>query len=134
MKQQIIIATLKEEKFYMIIKKLRKMFKDLPDNDYVTIVNNVLAIEYHLKSIAVSKGLVPSKDGLTNLNNIFDLYKEDKECVNGLMYLNYVLYEKSGMNLRNNILHGNLFGVDLKIQLLVTFSGLIFISWLLNER
>lgn len=134
MKQQIIIATLKEEKFYMIIKKLRKMFKDLPDNDYAIIVNNVLAIEYHLKSIAVNKGLVPSKDGLINLNNIFDLYKEDKECVNGLMYLNYVLYEKSGMNLRNNILHGNLFGVDLKIQLLVTFSGLIFISWLLNER
>ena len=50
------------------------------------------------------------------------------------MYLNYTLYEKSGMNLRNNMMHGNLINTDLSIPLLVSFSGLIFVSWLRNDK
>ena len=37
-------------------------------------------------------------------------------------------------NLRNNIMHGTLINEQLVIPLIVTFSGLIFISWLLNEK
>ena len=50
------------------------------------------------------------------------------------MYLNYILYEKSGLNLRNNAMHGTLINETLTVPLIVTFSGLIFISWLSNEK
>ena len=62
------------------------------------------------------------------------IYTEDKDIVNGLMYLNYILYEKSGLNLRNYMMHGTLINSNLDIPLMVTFSGLIFVSWLLNAK
>ena len=75
-----------------------------------------------------------SKVGVENLNNLFCLYENDSVKVDGLMYLNYILYEKSGLNLRNNAMHGTLINETLIISLIVTFSGLIFINWLLNEK
>ena len=47
---------------------------------------------------------------------------------------NSILYEKSGLNLRNYMLHGTLINSTLDIPLMTTFSGLIFVSWLLNEK
>ena len=69
----------------------------------------------------------------TKISVIGEIFK-NKNWINGLMYLNYTLYEKSGLNLRNNIMHGNLINTDLTIPLIVSFSGLIFTSWMLNEH
>ena len=80
------------------------------------------------------KGMQPKKNGFDNLNDLAEQYKDDKRVMDGLMYLNYILYEKSGLNLRNYSMHGMLINTNIDVPLLVTFSGLIFVSWLLEKK
>ena len=115
-------------------KSLEKTISNDFNNDYASVVSNVLAIEANIIKIIENKRLEKTSDGFTNLNILFESCKENKNWINGLMYLNYTLYEKSGLNLRNNIMHGNLINTDLTIPLIVSFSGLIFTSWMLNEH
>ena len=101
---------------------------------YAIVVNNILAIEYNIVTFMKKHNIEDKKDGYENINNLVNYFKEDNDVINGLMYLNYILYEKSGLNLRNNAVHGTLINNKLDISLMVTFSGLIFVSWLLNEK
>lgn len=60
-------------------------------------------------------------------------YKDNKTAFNGLMYINYILYEESGFKIRNNIAHGNLINDNLDIELITTFSSIVLLQWLYNE-
>ena len=124
MHQNILISTISKSDFKSIIKELKESIGYDFNNEYAIVVIKILE----------RNNLAVCKDGFTNLNNLFELYKDDESKVDGIMYLNYILYEKSGLNLRNNIMHGTLINEQLLTSLVVTFSGLIFISWLLNEK
>jgi len=134
MQQYLILSILGEIEFKNTITKLKKSLGYEYDNEYAIVVNNILAIEKNISDILKEKGLETSLQGFENINNLFEEYKEDNSILNGLMYLNYTLYEKSGMNLRNNMMHGNLIKENLSVPLLVSFSGLIFVSWLRNVK
>ena len=75
-----------------------------------------------------------TKDPIKNLDLLFAKYQNNKIARNGIMYLYYSLYEKSGPNLRNKAMHGTLINEDLSIPLLISFSGLIFSNWLLGGQ
>ena len=122
-----------KEDFKNIIDNLKKEINFNFDNEYAVVVSNVLAIETNVIKLLRKNNMSISKDGFENLNNLFELYKGNIENADGLMYINYILYEKSGVNLRNNIMHGTLINENLTMPLMVSFSCLIFISWLLHE-
>lgn len=132
--QNLIISMIGKDNLSNIFKNLKMRVNYDFNNDYASVVSNVLAIEANIIKIIENKRLEKTSDGFTNLNILFESCKENKNWINGLMYLNYTLYEKSGLNLRNNIMHGNLINTDLTIPLIVSFSGLIFTSWMLNEH
>lgn len=132
--QNLIISMIGKDNLSNIFKNLKMGVNYDFNNDYASVVSNVLAIEANIIKIIENKRLEKTSDGFTNLNILFESCKENKNWINGLMYLNYTLYEKSGLNLRNNIMHGNLINTDLTIPLIVSFSGLIFTSWMLNEH
>lgn len=134
MQQELILSMLGKAEFKNTITKLKKSLGYEFNNEYAIVVNNILAIEQNICYISKENGLKISSQGFENINNLFEVFKEDNSVLNGLMYLNYTLYEKSGMNLRNNMMHGNLINTDLSIPLLVSFSGLIFVSWLRNAK
>ena len=132
-KQEIIVFLLGEKNFYYIINKLKIRLNYDYDNNYAIVVNNILAIETNIIKILQKKNRAISSNGFENINILLKEFKNNEKVINGLMYLNYTLYEKSGLNLRNSIMHGTLINSKLEVPLLVTFSGLIFVSWLLNE-
>ena len=103
------------------------------NNDYSIVVSNILAIETDILKLLQRNNIEVSSDGFNNLNNLFEKYT-DEDKKDGLMYLNYILYEKFGLNLRNNMMHGTMINSNLDVALLVSFSSLIFVSWLLNEK
>lgn len=134
MQQELILFMLGKVEFKNTIKKLQKSLGYEYNNEYAIVVNNILAIEQNISYISKENGLEISLQGFENINNLFEVFKDDNSILNGLMYLNYTLYEKSGMNLRNEMMHGNLINTDLSVPLLVSFSGLIFVSWLRNAK
>ena len=134
MQQHLIILTIGNNNFKKIIGKLKNNFNYDCNNDYAIVVNNILAIESNIVTFMKKKGLRDNKNGFYNINDLMSIYTKDKNIVNGLMYLNYTLYEKSGLNLRNYMLHGTLINSNLDIPLIVSFSGLIFSSWLLSTK
>ena len=134
MQQYLIISIIGKEDFRIIIERLKENVNYDYYNDYAIVVNNILAIEYNIVTFMKKHNIEDKKDGYENINNLVNYFKEDNDVINGLMYLNYILYEKSGLNLRNNAVHGTLINNKLDISLMVTFSGLIFVSWLLNEK
>lgn len=133
MHQQLAVLVLGED-FESIMNKLRDELNYKCKNDYATIVNNIICIEMCVKQAMIKKGLEVERSGFNNINKLLEIYKDDNDVVNGLMYLNYTLYEKSGMNMRNDVMHGTLIGEDLKVPLLVSYAGLIFASILVNAK
>ena len=134
MQQELVILTIGNENLKKTIEKLKKSVNYDYNNDYAIVVNNILAIESNIVKFMKKKNLSNNKSGFDNINELVNNFKEDKDVINGLMYLNYTLYEKSGLNLRNYIMHGTLINSNLNVPLMVTFSGLIFVSWLLNAK
>ena len=134
MQQNLVISILGNKDFKKIMDELTEEIKHNIKNDYCIIVGNILFIETNIIKILEKNNLSDLNDGFKNINQLFEVYKDDERITNGLMYLNYVLYEKSGLNLRNNAMHGTLINEDLSVPLLVSYSGLIFVSWLLNAK
>lgn len=134
--QSLLISVLGDT-FQEVISSLKKEVPCEVESDYAVIARNIIAIEANFIKILTRNNLnaSPTGDGKQNLFTIAEYYKKDDFKMNGLMYLYYTLYEEFGLNLRNNIMHGSLISKDnLYAELLVTFSGLIFISWLTNEK
>ncbi len=130
--QNLTLSVLGHDDFRKIINELKNSIYDNNDNDYAVVVSNILAIETDVLKLLRYHNSPISSDGYSNLNTLFELYSDENQK-DGIMYLNYILYEKSGLNLRNKMMHGVMINSNLDMALLVTFSGLIFISWLLND-
>lgn len=133
MQQHLTLSVLGQDDFRKIINELKESISYDVNNDYSIVVSNILAIETDILKLLQRNNIEVSSDGFNNLNNLFEKYT-DEDKKDGLMYLNYILYEKFGLNLRNNMMHGTMINSNLDVALLVSFSGLIFVSWLLNEK
>lgn len=133
MQQNLILSVLGCNDFRKIVSELKSSISYQNDNDYSIVANNILAIETNVLKLLKRNNLDILSDGYSNLNALFEIYS-DEDKKDGIMYLNYILYEKSGLNLRNKMMHGVMINSNLDIALLVTFSGLIFVSWLLNDK
>ena len=68
----------------------------------------------------------------SNVEFLFDRFKDDDFSRNTYMFVNYVLYDEYGLKYRNNFMHGNfIHKKDLTVELLYIFScviGLILVD------
>ena len=103
-------------------------------NDYVILAMNVIQIEHMVIEILKNKKMDISKDGLKNLNDLAEIYVDNPIYFNGLMYINYILYEKKGLNIRNNISHGNYFNKKVEVELLTTYCSIMFLNNLCGKE
>lgn len=133
MHQSLTINMLGVNNFTEIIDSLKKEIGYENRSDYVSIVSNIVAIEIIINKLLTKNSKKYTGDTINNLSILFEIYKNNKRARNGLMYIYYSLYEHTGPRLRNKAMHGTIVGQDLSMPLLVTFSALIFVSWLLNE-
>lgn len=133
--QQYIISffDLKEGK-RSLIDKLIKQGNFKLYNDYVILALTVIQIENSIIDLLKIKGKNITNNGFNNLNELAKEYTNDDFNFNGLMYINYILYEKHGLNIRNNIAHGNYFGKNIDIQILTTICAIMFINGLLRKE
>lgn len=133
--QQYIISffDLKEGK-RSLIDKLIKQGNFKLYNDYVILALTVIQIENSIIDLLKIKGKNITNNGFNNLNELAKEYTNDDFNFNGLMYINYILYEKHGLNIRNNIAHGNYFGKNIDIQILTTICAIILINGLLRKE
>ena len=88
--QNLIISTLGNVGFREIINELKKNIGYHYDNDYAIVVNNILLIETNIVRFMKKKGLKENISGFANINELMNLFIEDKEIVDGLMYINYI--------------------------------------------
>lgn len=132
LQQSLLMNILGYDNFKKIIYDLNLEISPDLNNDYAIVVNNILTIEIHIQELLKRNKLKVESDDFTNLNNLFNFYDDDYRK-NGIMYLNYILYDDRGLDLRNKMFHGSLINTDLNIPLLVSFSGLIFTSVMINE-
>lgn len=133
--QQYIISffDLKEGK-RSLIDKLIKQGNFKLYNDYVILALTVIQIENSIIDLLKIKDKNITNNGFNNLNKLAKEYTNDDFNFNGLMYINYILYEKHGLNIRNNIAHGNYFGKNIDIQILTTICAIMFINGLLRKE
>lgn len=133
--QQYIISffDLKEGK-RSLIDKLIKQGDFKLYNDYVILVLTVIQIENSIIDLLKIKGKNITNNGFNNLNELAKEYTNDDFNFNGLMYINYILYERHGLNIRNNIAHGNYFGKNIDIQILTNICAIMFINGLLRKE
>lgn len=133
--QQYIISffDLKEGK-RSLIDKLIKQGNFKLYNDYVILVLTVIQIENSIIDLLKIKGKNITNNGFNNLNELAKEYTNDDFNFNGLMYINYILYERHGLNIRNNIAHGNYFGKNIDIQILTNICAIMFINGLLRKE
>ena len=104
------------------------------NNDYIILAMNVSQIENGIVKILKSKGRKLSKNGSTNLNELADDYENDDAYFNGLMYINYILYERHGLNIRNNISHGNYFKKNVEVEIMTTICAIMFLNNLIRKE
>lgn len=133
--QQYIISffDLKEGK-RSLIDKLIKQGDFKLYNDYLILALTVIQIENSIIDLLKIKGKNITNNGFNNLNELAKEYTNDDFNFNGLMYINYILYERHGLNIRNNIAHGNYFGKNIDIQILTTICAIMFINGLLRKE
>lgn len=133
--QQYIISffDLKEGK-RSLIDKLIKQGNFKLYNDYVILALTVIQIENSIIDLLKIKDKNITNNGFNNLNELAKEYTNDDFNFNGLMYINYILYEKHGLNIRNNIAHGNYFEKNIDIQILTTICAIMFINGLLRKE
>lgn len=104
------------------------------NNDYIILAMNVSQIENGIVEILKSKGKKLTKNGSTNLNELAKDYENDGAYFNGLMYINYILYERHGLNIRNNISHGNYFKKNVEVEIMTTICAIMFLNNLIRKE
>ena len=103
------------------------------NNKYVILALNVQQIENTLIELLVQNNKSFNKRGFNNLNELAKIYYEDQYIMNGLMYINYIMYEKHGLNIRNNVSHGNYFNRNIDVEILTTFCSIMFLNGLVKK-
>lgn len=131
--QNMIRGILTKDEFDLIIENLKQNISCDYNNVYAIVITNIIAIEFNIIKVLQKKSQEIFDYGYDNLNSLFNQY-EDPEHKDGLMYINYILYEQSGLNLRNDMVHGNNLNQNLDVALITTFAALIYINGLLNEQ
>lgn len=127
-----LLCELKEGKKSLINKLIYK--KKYPiKNEYLIFTLNTLEIENNIIKLLKMKGCKIESDGFKNLNTLAEYFYNDKDIMNGLMHINYILYERHGLNIRNNIAHGNYFNKNIELEILNSFCALMFINNLLRK-
>ena len=116
----------------LIDKLISKGEYDL-NNKYVILALNVQQIENTLIELLVQNNKSFNKRGFNNLNELAKIYYEDQYIMNGLMYINYIMYEKHGLNIRNNVSHGNYFNRNIHVEILTTFCSIMFLNGLVKK-
>lgn len=107
--------------------------KDVYLNDYVLCTYLILTLESVIYDQMGKAGLTfgPTKM-FSNVEQLFDCYKNDDFSRNTYMLVNYVLYDEYGLKYRNNFMHGNfIHKKNLTVELLYIFAcvlGLIIAS------
>lgn len=123
----------KEKKYDTIVNHLAKEMNIYNDNKFIMTAKSIISTEGIINEILEKKKLHISNKGYENLYTMLYIIKDDKELVNGLMYINYSFYEIGGLNLRNDIAHGALINKNLDIELLICLSCNIFAQWLYKK-
>ncbi len=135
MKQNMLYSFLKNNnKFDYVISEFKRITSIAFSDEYIILATSVLYIESIVLDLLKKYNLKITDDGRNNLNTLALHFKDDKFIINGLMYINYALYEISGLNIRNDVAHGTLINKNLDIELIVTFSSLIFINYLAQNK
>lgn len=117
-----------------LLKKLISLGHYESQNKYVVLAKNVIQAEVTIIEIMKSKKLNYCKDGALNLRELASKYISKDNYFNGFMYINYVFYEESGLNIRNNIAHGNYFNENIDIELLASFGVISFVNAIYYEE
>ena len=50
------------------------------------------------------------------------------------MFVNYILYEKHGLNIRDNISHGNYFNKNIDVEIITSLCAIMFLNGLLKKE
>ena len=117
-----------------LIKLLMSRGELVLKNKYVVLAINVSQIEHMIVELLKKHEKKHSKSGVSNLNELAKDYIDDPTYFNGLMYINYILYERQGLDIRNNIAHGNYFKKDIEVELLTTFCAIMFLNSLYRKE
>lgn len=117
-----------------LIKLLMSKGEFLLNNKYVVLAMNTMQIEHIIIEILKKRKKHFSKSGSLNLNELAQDNVDDDSYFNGLMYINYILYEKQGLNIRNNVAHGNYFKKNIEVELMTTFSAIMFLNTIYRKE
>ncbi len=133
--QHMLYSFLKDyNNFDDMVDEFKRISNITFDDDYIILASNVMHIESTILDLLVKFNLKVTADGRINLYTLASYFKKEKFIVNGLMYINYILYEISGLNIRNNFAHGNLINKNIEIELMVTISVIIFLHYLMTNK
>ncbi len=96
-------------------------------NDYVLCCYLIICIEQLICEQIENIQLKCNFQNMSaNIENLFDYCKDNKLSRDIYMFVYYVLYERYGLNYRNNFMHGNfIHKKNLTVELLYLFSCLI---------
>lgn len=132
------IVLLQLEDYYEeLLKKYRENFgynDDIFNNMYVLLCNSIIKIESYLLEIADKKSI--KIDNVSDaINQLFNIYIENDEYRNGIMYINYILYDNLGLRLRNRLMHGEYTNnKNYCREFIVIASCLMFASYFINKE
>lgn len=135
MHQNMLYSFLKNyNKFDYIINEFKRVTNTKFEDDYITLASNIMYIESIVLDLLVKYKLQVTEDGRTNLYTLALYFKDEKFIVNGLMYINYILYEITGLNIRNKVAHGTLINENTDLELMLSFSAIIFMQHLMQTK
>lgn len=99
-------------------------------NEYVMCSYLLVQIEQITYSILKDEYLVGKMN--KNMNQLFKKYLDNKGYRNGFMFVYYTLYQKDGLCLRNNFMHGNLlYKKDFMFELMYIYAcySIMYTIW-----
>ena len=103
-------------------------------NNYIILAKNTIQIEQSIINLMKIKKLPISTKGFKNLNMLAKEYVKNDAIFNGLMFVNYILYEKHGLNIRDNISHGNYFNKNIDVEIITSLCAIMFLNGLLKKE
>lgn len=121
--------------FDNIIKKYREAFKyedEIYNNSYIVMSKEIVSIERFIYDTCKDKNLKPTDTVTLNLEKLFRYYKKNKNYRNGFMLINFILYDNSGLRLRNRLMHGELTNNNNIREHISIISCALFIQYYLN--
>ncbi|MGE5456346.1 MAG: hypothetical protein ACM3O4_04520 [Ignavibacteriales bacterium] len=105
------------------------------NNMYVVLCNSIIKTESYLLEIAKNKGLEINGNISDVINQLFNMYIENAEYRNGIMFINYILYDNLGLRLRNRLMHGEYINhKNYNREFIAIASCLVFTSYFINKE